>query len=256
MTHSSLYVGLLAAVLSIPAWADAPAASNSSAAPAAQAQGSATAASEAPLVGEKDLTSYSVGVTTGRALRSADGAEVNYDALVRGIKDGLEAAKLKITERQMQSLLGKFQQTLRQKMSASRSRAIVENRQKADKFFAENKTREGIVTLTSGVQYRILKSGTGPLAREADVVAINYRGTLLDGKEFDATEPDHPASLKVAALIAGWKEALKLMPVGSHWQVFIPPALGYGERGIGADIGPNEALVFDIELLGASLSKD
>jgi FKBP-type peptidyl-prolyl cis-trans isomerase len=211
---------------------------------------------KAPLAGERERISYSVGVTTGRALRTADGAEVDADVFMRGLKDGLSGAKLEIPERQMQQLLGRFQQELRQKIAASRSRAIAENRLKADRFFAENKTREGVITLASGVQYRILKAGTGPLPKEEDVVMCNYRGTLLNGVEFDSTEDGHPTSLKVGSLIAGWKEALKLMPVGSHWKLYVPPALAYGERGVGADIAPNEALVFDVELLSTKLASD
>ncbi len=205
---------------------------------------------------QKDRVSYSVGAQTGRALRTADGAEVNLDALVRGLKDGLEGHKLAIPEKEMQGLLQGFQQMLRQKMAATRGRAIAENRKKAMEFFAENKKKPGMVSLASGVQYQILKSGTGALPKEEDVVRVNYRGMLLNGTEFDGTEPGHPANLKVSALIAGWKEALKLMPVGSHWKLYIPPQMGYGERGVGADIGPNETLVFDVELLDAQMAKE
>lgn len=218
-------------------------------------QDSKTSVAGSQLTSEKDRQSYSLGVTTGRALRTADGAEVNLDAMVQGLKDGLEGSKLKIPEREMHELLGKFQQTLRQKMAATRGRAIAENRQKATKFFAENKNKEGIITLASGLQYKILKSGTGPTPREEDVVSVKFRGTLLNNNEFDSSG-EGAAALKVASLVAGWKEAIKLMPVGSHWQVFIPPNLGYGERGVGADIGPNEALVFDIELIDKQLSKE
>ncbi len=205
---------------------------------------------------QKDRVSYSVGAQTGRALRTADGAEVNLDALVRGLKDGLEGHKLAIPEKEMQGLLQGFQQMLRQKMAATRGRAIAENRKKAMDFFAENKKKPGMVSLASGVQYQILKSGTGPLPKEEDVVRVNYRGTLLSGTEFDGTEPGHPTNLKVSGLIAGWKEALKLMPVGSHWKLYIPPQMAYGERGVGADIGPNETLVFDVELLDAQMAKE
>ncbi len=205
---------------------------------------------------EKDRVSYSVGAQTGRALRTADGAEVNLDALVRGLKDGLDGNRLAIPEKEMQGLLQGFQQMLRQKMAATRGRAIAENRKKAMEFFAENKKKPGMVSLASGVQYQILKSGTGALPKEEDVVRVNYRGMLLNGTEFDGTEPGHPANLKVSGLIAGWKEALKLMPVGSHWKLYIPPQMGYGERGVGADIGPNETLVFDVELLDAQMAKE
>jgi FKBP-type peptidyl-prolyl cis-trans isomerase len=212
-------------------------------------------ASPAALTTERDRISYAVGVQTGRALRTADGAEVDLDALVRGLKDGLDGARLQIPERQMNEMLGKFQQTLRQKMAASRARAIAENRLKAEKFLADNKGKDGVITLASGLQYRILKAGSGRLPQESDVVTVNYRGTLTSGTEFDSSQPGQPARLAVGSLIAGWKEALKLMPVGSHWELYIPPSLGYGERGVGAEIGPNEALVFDVELLDTRLSK-
>lgn len=228
------------AFAAVPGGTDAAAATPGAQAPAAGAD---------PLATQKDRMSYSVGVTTGRALRTADGAEVNFDALILGLKDGLEAAHLRIPERQVNELLGLFQQSLRQKMSASRARAKVENMEAAHKFLDGNKSQPGIVTLDGGTQYRILKSGTGRLPTESDVVTVQYRGTLLNGNEFDATEPGAPAHLQVASLVAGWKQVLKLMPVGSHWQVYIPPELGYGERGIGANIGPNELLVFDLELL-------
>ncbi len=105
------------------------------------------------------------------------------------------------------------------------------------------------MTLPSGVQYKILKAGDGKKPIESDLVEVHYRGTLLDGTEFDGTEAGLPATLKVSALIVGWKEALKLMPAGSKWQIFIPPQFAYGERGVGSDIGPNETLVFELELL-------
>ncbi len=205
---------------------------------------------------QKDRVSYSVGAQTGRALRTADGAEVNLDALVRGLKDGLDGSRLLIPEKEMQGLLQGFQQMLRQKMAASHGRAVAENRKKAMDFFAENKKKQGMVSLASGVQYQILKSGTGPLPKEEDLALVNYRGTLLNGTEFDSTEPGKPARVKISGLIAGWKEALKLMPVGSHWKLYIPPQMGYGERGVGSDIGPNETLVFDVELLGTQLGKE
>jgi FKBP-type peptidyl-prolyl cis-trans isomerase len=210
----------------------------------------------AGLVSEKDRVSYSVGMQTGRALRTADGAEVNLEALVKGLKDGLDGARAAIPEREMSELLGKFQQSLRQKMAASRGRAKVENLEKANRFFEQNKARPGVVTTATGVQYEILKAGNGPLPQEEDVVTVNYRGTLLNGSEFDATPPGRPAALAVGKLIAGWKQVLKVMPVGSHWKVYIPPSLAYGERGVGADIGPNETLVFDLELLDTKIAKD
>jgi len=216
---------------------------------AAPAPAAPTAPARPALSTERDLISYSVGVQTGRALRTADGAEVNMDAMVQGLKDGLDGVKLQLPERQMTELLGRFQQTLRQKMQASRGRAKVANAEAAAKFLEENKKKPDIVTLDSGVQYRIITTGNGKMPNEGDAVTVNYRGTLLNGNEFDATEPGRPARLTVGSLIAGWKQVLKQMPVGSHWQIFVPPQLGYGERGVGAEIGPNELLTFDLELL-------
>jgi FKBP-type peptidyl-prolyl cis-trans isomerase FklB len=105
------------------------------------------------------------------------------------------------------------------------------------------------MTLPSGVLYKVIKEGDGRKPQETDTVEVNYRGALINGTEFDAVEPGHPASLKVSQLIPGWKQALNVMPVGSKWQVVIPSQLAYGERGVGNDIGPNEVLVFDLELL-------
>ena len=113
----------------------------------------------------------------------------------------------------------------------------------------ENKKKEGVVSPPSGLQYKIIKAGTGKLPQDLNLLVVNYRGTLLDGTEFDASEVGKPVNLKMAQLIPGWREAIKLMPVGSKWKLFIPPQLAYAERGVGSDIGPNETLIFDVELL-------
>lgn len=197
----------------------------------------------------KDRTSYAVGISTGRALRTADGGEVNIDAFVRGLRDGLDAVKAQMSERQLTDLLGKFQQTLRQKMAASRARASIDNAKAAEEFLKSNKDQPGVVSMGTGVQYKILQAGTGTLPQENDVVTVKFRGTLLNGNEFDSTPGDAPVNLNVNTLVAGWKQVLKVMPVGSHWKIFIPPELGYGARGVGAEVGPNELLIFDLELL-------
>jgi FKBP-type peptidyl-prolyl cis-trans isomerase len=119
----------------------------------------------------------------------------------------------------------------------------------SEAFLAQNKTKEGVVTLASGLQYKVLKVGTGAKPKPADTVEVAYRGTLIDGKEFDRATRETPVSFQVQGVIAGWQEALQLMPVGSTWQLFIPPALAYGERGAGGVIGPNQTLIFEVELL-------
>ncbi len=129
------------------------------------------------------------------------------------------------------------------------NRHWVTTRKKAMLILEEYKAQKGVLALPSGVLYKVIKEGDGKKPLESDMVEVNYRGTLINGKEFDATEPGHPANLKVSALIAGWKQALSMMPVGSKWHIVIPSALAYGERGVGNDIGPNEVLVFDVELV-------
>jgi FKBP-type peptidyl-prolyl cis-trans isomerase FklB len=143
-----------------------------------------------------------------------------------------------------------FQAELRQRQAVARTKAAEDNKKQGNAFLAENKTKEGVVTLPSGLQYKILKAGGGKTPTDADTVECHYRGTLLNGTEFDSSHlTGKPATIKVTAVIPGWKEALKLMPVGSKWQLFIPPQLAYGERGAGHEIGPNATLLFEVELL-------
>jgi len=124
------------------------------------------------------------------------------------------------------------------------------NKKEGEDFLAANKSKEGVVTLPSGLQYKVLKEGTGPKPSPADSVVCNYRGTLINGTEFDSSyKRGQPATFPVNGVIKGWTEALQLMPVGSKWQLFIPPDLAYGQRGAGADIGPNATLIFEVELL-------
>jgi FKBP-type peptidyl-prolyl cis-trans isomerase FklB len=223
------------------------------AAPAAVPEVPAKAAPEAAAKPEfktdLDRISYAVGIQTGRALRTADGAEVNIDTFVRGLRDGLDAARAQLPERQIADLMGQFQQSLRQKMSVSRSRAKLDNAKAAEEFFKANRKQPGVVTMAGGVQYKIVTTGQGAVPTENDVVTLKYRGTLINGKEFDATPENRPANLTVSSLVAGWKQVLKVMPVGSHWVLYIPPELGYGVRGVGLDVGPNETLIYDVELL-------
>jgi FKBP-type peptidyl-prolyl cis-trans isomerase len=131
-----------------------------------------------------------------------------------------------------------------------------QNKKTGEAFLAENKTKEGVKTLPSGLQYKIIKQGAGDIPQDADTVEVNYRGTLIDGTEFDSSyKRGQPLSFQVNGIIAGWKEALKLMPVGSKWQLFIPSSLAYGEKGTGSSIGPNTTLIFEVELLAIKTNK-
>jgi FKBP-type peptidyl-prolyl cis-trans isomerase len=197
---------------------------------------------------DNDAVSYAIGASVGRNFKK-DGYTVNRKLFVQGLDDGLSGAKLKMSEKEFKTVLADFQGEMRLKMVANHREKSIQNKKKADDFFAENAKKAGVVTLPSGVQYKIIKAGDGPKPVDADLVEVNYRGTLLDGTEFDASLPDKPANLKLSQLIAGWKEAIKLMPTGSKWQLFIPAKYAYGDRGVGTDIGPNEMLIFEVELL-------
>lgn len=201
------------------------------------------------LTSDKDNLSYGIGVSVGRNLRKQN-TDVDMNILVKGIETGLAAEKLLYSEKDLRQIMNKYQSEVRQAAMLSKRLAREDNAKRGKEFLAENRSKAGVVELPSGVQYKILKRGNGPKPTESDIVKVLYRGTLLDGTEFDSTDADHPVDLKASALIAGWKEALSLMPVGSKWQIFVPATLAYGERGVGSDIGPNETLVFEVELLG------
>ena len=128
--------------------------------------------------------------------------------------------------------------------------AAENNKKRGEAFLAENRTKEGVITLPSGLQYKILKTGDGRRPTDTDTVEVHYRGTLIDGTQFDSSQAGQPSILKVTAVISGWREALKLMPIGSKWQLFIPPQLAYGGRRASPVIGPNETLIFELELVG------
>lgn len=201
-----------------------------------------------PFKTSNEAISYTVGASVGRNFKKDDVA-IDEKLFAQGLADGLAGNQLKLTEEEFKSVLAGFQGDMRRKLAANQQERAIKNQERADKFLAENAKQEGVVSLPSGVQYKILKAGNGKMPLDSDVVEVNYRGTLLDGKQFDATQPGKPANLKLAQVIAGWKEALKLMPVGSKWQLFIPSKHAYGPRGVGTDIGPNEMLIFEVELL-------
>jgi FKBP-type peptidyl-prolyl cis-trans isomerase FklB len=174
---------------------------------------------------------------------------INLEAMLQGIKDGLAGTKLALPDKELRRVLNGFQGEVRQKSALNRRLAAEDNRRAGVAFLAENKVKPGVVVTASGLQYRVLKAGDGRKPVDGDLVECHYHGTLLNGYEFDGTEPGKPVTLKVAALITGWKEAMKLMPVGSRWQIVLPATLAYGDRGVGGDIGPNETLLFEVELV-------
>jgi FKBP-type peptidyl-prolyl cis-trans isomerase FklB len=240
----------------------APAASQT---PATGSQGTSTAktgqkpaakpAAPAPLVlkTQQEKASYAIGANIGRGMKK-DGVQIDPRVLSRGISDALAGKKLAMTDEEMQASLTTLQAEVRKKLEAEAAATAAANKTAGDQFLAANKTKEGVVTLPSGLQYKILKEGTGPKPTAADQVECNYRGTLVDGTEFDSSyKRGQPATFPVGQVIKGWTEALQLMPVGSKWELFVPSNLAYGERGAGqrgADvIGPNSTLIFEVELL-------
>ena len=210
--------------------------------------GSAWSADAVALKSDKDKLSYSIGASIGKNFKG-DGTEIDVNLLMEGLKSSLAGEKSLLPEKEVRQIMNDYQTKLRQAANAKRQQAIGDNKKKGDAYLADYKAQSGVVAAPNGLLYRIVKEGTGKKPMESDMVEVNYRGALINGTEFDATEPGKPATLKVSALIPGWKQALSMMPVGSKWHIVIPAVLGYGERGVGTDIGPNEVLVFDLELI-------
>ena len=208
--------------------------------------GAACAATEFKTDQEK--RSYAIGSSMAKSIKQ-QGINVDPKLVSQGLLDTFEG-KSKLTETETGAIMQNFQEEMRQKKMAEFQKAVAENKQRGAAFVAENAKKEGVKTLPGGTQYKILKAGSGKMPTDNDTVLCNYRGTLVDGKEFDASQPGKPASFKVGQVIQGWREALKQMPVGSKWQLVIPAEQAYGERGAGNAIGPNETLIFEVELVG------
>jgi FKBP-type peptidyl-prolyl cis-trans isomerase FklB len=198
---------------------------------------------------DKEKVSYAIGVNIGKSMRK-DTVDIDPTIFSRGMKDAFAGGKLLLTDDEMKVALTKLQTELRAKQEQAMQKTGEINKKAGDDFLAQNKTKEGVVVLPDGLQYKILKGGTGPKPSATDSVVCNYRGTLLDGTEFDSSyKRGQPATFPVSGVIKGWTEAVQLMPVGSKWQLFVPAELAYGNRGAGPDIGPNSTLIFEVELL-------
>jgi FKBP-type peptidyl-prolyl cis-trans isomerase FklB len=194
---------------------------------------------------KKEKISYSIGVNIGKNMKT-QGMDLDQGLLTQGIKDGLNSSKTAMSDKDMEATMTAFQQEMMGKMQAKAEKI----KKEGETFLAANKKKEGVVTLSSGLQYKILKSGDGPKPTKDQTVKCHYRGTLIDGTEFDSSyKRGEPIEFPLTGVIRGWTEALELMPVGSKWQLFIPSDLAYGLEGRGQVIGPNATLIFDIELV-------
>ncbi len=198
----------------------------------------------------KDKVSYSIGLDIGSTFKKQQ-MDINLDVLQKGLKDGVSGAKPLLSEDQIRETMTAYSKEMQEKQKTVAKEEAQKNAAAGEVFLAENKKKEGIKTTPSGLQYKAIKEGTGPTPKQTDTVTVNYRGTLIDGKEFDSSyKRGEPATFPVSGVIKGWTEALQLMKVGSKYQIFVPYSLAYGERGAGQDIGPNETLIFEVELLG------
>jgi FKBP-type peptidyl-prolyl cis-trans isomerase FklB len=215
------------------------------AAKTAAAKSAATTALKTP----KDKFSYALGMNLGASLHKQS-VDVDPNMVAQGLRAALAGGKTLLTQEEAQAALMEVQNELRKKQQEKMQVAGEANKKEGEAFLASNKAKEGVVTLPSGLEYKILKEGNGPKPTASDSVVCNYRGTLINGTEFDSSyKRGQPATFPVNGVIKGWTEALQLMPVGSKWQLFVPSSLAYAERGAGGDIGPNATLIFEVELL-------
>ncbi len=207
------------------------------------------AAEDSPFKTPEDKVSYMLGMNMGHSMKQS-GVEVNPEMYLKGLKDALSGGKTLMTDEEARNTMRTFQTELREKQTAKRKAEASENLKEAETFLAANKKKEGVQVTPSGLQYKVITMGTGPKPTTNDTVIVHYRGTLSNGTEFDSSyRRGEPATFPVTGVIKGWTEALLMMPVGSKWQLVIPPDLAYGPNGR-PNIPGNSVLLFDIELLG------
>lgn len=206
-----------------------------------------------PLKTAAEKTNYAVGVDLVRNFKR-QGIEADLDMVIRGMREESTGKKLQLSEPEIRKTLMDYQLDLKEKQVRLRQDAAEKNKKDGAAFLAANTLKEGVVTTPSGLQYKVIKAGNGKRPTENDAVTCRYRGTLLDGTEIDNSESyGYPVTFNVKdSVIAGWSEALTLMPAGSTWQVFVPSRLAFGEKGAGRDIGPNATLIYEIELLAVN----
>lgn len=215
----------------------------------AQENGTVDSAADVTLDTATKRLSYGVALGLGRNMAS-DGMEMDVDAFTLGLRDAFSGAEQRLTQEEIQAEMMAFQEQLEAEQTANQEALATSNAAAAVAFMAENAQREGVITTDSGLQYEVMQMGNGVTPGPDDTVEVHYSGKLLDGTEFDSSyKRGEPVTFGVGQVIAGWTEALQMMPAGSQWKLFIPPELAYGAGGAGQVIGPNAALTFDVELL-------
>jgi FKBP-type peptidyl-prolyl cis-trans isomerase FklB len=207
------------------------------------------AAENMELKSPKEKISYSLGINIGNNIKQIP-TEIDFDILSKGFKDAVSGTKPLLSEEEMRTVMTDFQKEMTAKQTELMKSQGEKNTKEGEDFLAENKKKEGVKTLASGLQYKVIKEGTGKAPKATDKVSTHYQGTLINGTEFDSSyKRGEPATFPVNGVIPGWTEALQLMKVGAKWQLFVPSKLAYGERGAGPIIGPNAVLIFTVELL-------
>lgn len=206
------------------------------------------AADSGALKSQKDKLSYTLGINVGKNMKQLP-ADIDLENFLKGFRDAFSGTKPQLSEEEMRTVAAAFQKEMVAKQTEKMKAVGEKNKKEGEAFLAANKKKEGVKTLPSGLQYKIIKEGTGKTPKTTDKVTCHYQGTLIDGTEFDSSyKRGEPATFPVNGVIPGWTEALQLMKTGSKWQLFIPSKLAYGERGAGPNIGPNAVLIFTIEL--------
>jgi len=204
---------------------------------------------------QKEKEAYALGMNIAMGLKRQP-LGLDPATIARGLRDQMGSGKTLLTEDEMKAALQQLRTDVDKQQQARAGTEGAANQKQGEAFLAGNKSKPGVTALPDGLQYKILKEGTGPKPTTNDTVTVNYRGTLINGKEFDSSyKRGQPATFPVTGVISGWTEALQLMPVGSKWELFIPANLAYGDRGAGGDIGPGETLIFEVELLSIGEKK-
>ena len=204
---------------------------------------------------ENDRASYTIGVDMGKSLQ-AQKLKLNIDLLAQGIKDGMAGGKFLMTQKEMQQTLLNLQKQIIEKQQAAMKKEADKNQQAGEKFLSDNKSKPGVKTTDDGLQYKVIKAGTGPSPKADDVVTVDYEGKTLNGDVFDSTyKRGKPATFQLSQVIKGWQQGLQMMKTGATWELYIPAKLAYGERGLGGPIGPNETLIFKVHLISVGDNK-